>query len=269
MITSKFIYCIFSDLAVNNSENCQQKIDETYDNTNKPCNNESESSILETASLMKESVFLSPTFVSTIANVIPGEMEIASIQTECKKNENPIQELVENFPLPSSSEQEIINTSVNTAQSDPLRNLHEHDKSFVEMKDACEYHNTPNTYDETNNVHGQEIQEFMNTESQNNSLKPNENQEIRRNKINILNDEIIDITKVNKLLNFDNNNVLTPVTVGMIIPPTKGYTNIFGSNEFMKPESGCNQSDGEHTNLDIEKCESSCEYIKHGKVNVI
>uniref|UniRef100_A0A2A4JFN3 C2H2-type domain-containing protein n=1 Tax=Heliothis virescens TaxID=7102 RepID=A0A2A4JFN3_HELVI len=38
----------------------------------------SETSILETASLMKKSVFLSPTFIPTVANVIPGEVELLS-----------------------------------------------------------------------------------------------------------------------------------------------------------------------------------------------
>ncbi|CAB3231188.1 unnamed protein product [Arctia plantaginis] len=40
----------------------------------------SESSILKTASLMKESVFLSPTFVPTIANMISGEVEISNVK---------------------------------------------------------------------------------------------------------------------------------------------------------------------------------------------
>lgn len=40
--------------------------------------NSSDTSILETASLMKKSVFLSPTFIPTIGNVIPGQVEISS-----------------------------------------------------------------------------------------------------------------------------------------------------------------------------------------------
>ncbi|KAJ0181740.1 hypothetical protein K1T71_002462 [Dendrolimus kikuchii] len=42
-------------------------------------------SILETANLMKESVFLSPTFISTDSNVISGEVEIAKIEADHKE----------------------------------------------------------------------------------------------------------------------------------------------------------------------------------------
>ncbi|CAH0404718.1 unnamed protein product [Chilo suppressalis] len=55
-----------------------------YDTENLPLNSFTspilkETSILETANLMKNSVFLSPTFVPTLANVIAGEVEIANI----------------------------------------------------------------------------------------------------------------------------------------------------------------------------------------------
>lgn len=54
----------------------------------------SEPSILETASLMKTSVFLSPTFVPTVANMISGEVEISNV-----KNNNDSKRSSESFVL--------------------------------------------------------------------------------------------------------------------------------------------------------------------------
>lgn len=74
----------------------KQPIVEEYSET-KSVNKKNESSILETASLMKESVFLSPTFVPTVANVIPGEVEIARPYDQSIRREAYPQNQTENF----------------------------------------------------------------------------------------------------------------------------------------------------------------------------
>ncbi|XP_052756847.1 uncharacterized protein LOC113516756 isoform X2 [Galleria mellonella] len=60
-------------------------------------NNYKETSMLETANLMKKSVFLSPTFLPTIANAIPGEMEIAKISIQSENNPSENDALKENI----------------------------------------------------------------------------------------------------------------------------------------------------------------------------
>ncbi|XP_075992128.1 uncharacterized protein LOC142987323 [Anticarsia gemmatalis] len=62
--------------------NDEEKINISTTSDNEP----NESSILETASLMRRSVFLSPTFVPTVANVISGEVEISN-NLNCRNSE--------------------------------------------------------------------------------------------------------------------------------------------------------------------------------------
>ncbi|KAJ2953524.1 hypothetical protein O0L34_g1126 [Tuta absoluta] len=71
--------------------------DKEPDNTSDPPKGEtkSDTTILETANLMKSSVFLSPTFVTT-DNIVPGELEISNI---IAKKEATQRDIVDDMPM--------------------------------------------------------------------------------------------------------------------------------------------------------------------------
>lgn len=247
---------------------------EEYSET-KSVNKKNESSILETASLMKESVFLSPTFVPTVANVIPGEVEIARPYEQSIRREAYPQNQTENFmsiPIHASPKHNGISCSnfdtMNRFQSSIF------EKNNVNNINKCKDITIDNdcTIPETltKNAVGQLLASestndskyvkdmvkkspdslLVNSDENNYSENSNSNSNFdheviipKKKKIKVINEEVLDVSKLYKHKSLNpilNNNVLTSVSVDMLLPIATINNNTYGANNIQELNSNDN-----------------------------
>lgn len=259
MPLNMFLFSDFVDKSLLSNQNVEKFIEGTF-------NSKNESSILETASLMKESVFLSPTFVPTVANVIPGEMEIARpYELSLQINDNGKNELEnsESFVALIDPKQNIFCNfeTVMENKKNRLNNCHTNDNMpCVPIETNCVpseiLENTVSCPVLTKN--GQDNVNGDIDKSESSSLemcqKKNVNTEVctvprsfkidkkqlntaTKNKINVINEQVLDVSKLYKCKSINpnlNNNILTPVSVGMVLPIVNKKHDTISSNKLCK-----------------------------------
>ncbi|XP_028175874.1 uncharacterized protein LOC114364084 isoform X1 [Ostrinia furnacalis] len=246
-------------VAGNKSGGIIESLDKTCNlNTDSTCK-EHQSSILETASLMKECVFLSPTFVPTIANTIAGEVEIAK-----GSNDNGPGN-IESSSVPLSLETSSIDEleSVNTVQNNLTNNIQVamcNNSEYSKIPIVGEYMATDNTY----------LSHNVNTESEDIIVMPKENTQNMKKKINIVQVEVIKPGKGSTVLKFDDNNVLTSVTVDTLIPISKEISSYqldaCGNNQENKIGNICMEFENYESNHNYVKNKDNTDFIQFSSI---
>ncbi|XP_059059442.1 uncharacterized protein LOC131852733 [Achroia grisella] len=208
----------------------------------KNINNPKETSILETAKLMKKSVFLSPSFQPTITNSIPGEMEIAKIsnQPEINGNDVVMKKYINNL------DDKITDIIINKNASEELRpkSFEVHSKinqqidiqNFVSDKSMpkllqngterseiqnCHLNNTENSLQSVReNISIDNHPSVLDDNNTNMStLNISQSRKSTHNKVNIISQEIVVPSQFKEIksLNCRNANSLIPIPINSVI----------------------------------------------------